>query len=367
VDAAHAKHQRRSGTENNGMAQLKSIPRIAGLALVALVVFGMAVWGALAIHYSIIPSTALRNALAAAFALSGLVALVALWARRWRWRVLGTFALISVVLLAWWSRIEPSNDRDWKPEAAVLPYVTFNNDEFTVHNIRNFSYRTETDFTPAYYDQTFDVRELESLDVIASYWAGPDIAHIFLSFGFGGDEHLAVSIERRDERGEGYSTVKGLFRQYELMYVVADERDVIRLRTNVRRDPPEDVYLFTLHGRVENARLLLLEYLRKINELHERPEFYNTLTTNCTSNIWLHARVNPGRAPYSWKILLSGHVPEYLYELGRLDTRLPFAELKRRSQINAAARAADDAEDFSTRIRVGLPEVERPASASGTQ
>ena len=349
------------------MAQLKSIPRIAGLALVALVVFGMAVWGALALHYSIIPSTALRNALAAAFALSGLVALVALWARRWRWRVLGTFAVISVVLLAWWSRIEPSNDRDWKQEAAVLAYVTFDGDEFTVHNIRNFSYRTETDFTPAYYDRTFDVRELESLDVIASYWAGPDIAHIFLSFGFGGDEHLAVSIERRDERGEGYSTVKGLFRQYELMYVVADERDVIRLRTNVRRDPPEDVYLFTLHGRVENARLLLLEYLRKINELHERPEFYNTLTTNCTSNIWLHARVNPGRAPYSWKILLSGHVPEYLYELGRLDTRLPFAELKRRSQINAAARAADDAEDFSTRIRVGLPEVERPASASGTQ
>ena len=264
---------------------------------------------------------------------------------------------MSAVLLTWWSQIEPSNDRDWKPEAAVLPYVTFNSDEFTVHNIRNFSYRTETDFTPAYYDRTFDVRELESLDVIASYWAGPDIAHIFLSFGFSGDEHFAVSIERRDERGEGYSTVKGLFRQYELMYVVADERDVIRLRTNVRRDPPEDVYLFTLHGRVENARRLLLEYLRKINELHERPEFYNTLTTNCTSNIWLHARVNPGRAPYSWKILLSGHVPEYLYELGRLDTRLPFAELKRRSQINAAARAADDAEDFSTRIRVGLPQT----------
>ena len=348
------------------MAQLKSILRIVGLALLGLLVCGMAIWGALALHYSE-PHSALRNTLAAGFALSGLLVLVALGTRRWRWRTLGAFAAMSAALLTWWSQIEPSNDRDWKPEAAVLPYVTFNNDEFTVHNIRNFSYRTETDFTPAYYDRTFDVRELESLDVIASYWAGPDIAHIFLSFGFSGDEHFAVSIERRDERGEGYSTVKGLFRQYELMYVVADERDVIRLRTNVRRDPPEDVYLFTLHGRVENARRLLLEYLRKINEIHEHPEFYNTLTTNCTSNIWLHAHVNPGRVPFSWKILLSGHVPEYLYELGRLDTRLPFAELKRRSQINAAARAADDAADFSTRIRVGLPQTRGPASSSRTQ
>ena len=294
----------------------------------------------------------MRNILAAGFALSGVLVLVALGTRGWRWRTLGAFAAMSAALLAWWSQIEPSNDRDWKAEAAVLPYVTFSNDEFTVHNIRNFSYRTETEFTPAYYDRTFDVREFECLDVIASYWAGPDIAHIFLSFGFSGDKHFAVSIERRDERGEGYSTVKGLFRQYELMYVVADERNATRLRTNVHRDPPEDVYLFTVQGRIDNARRLLLEYLRKINELHERPEFYNALATNCTSNIWLHARVNPGRAPYSWKILLSGHVPEYLYQLGRLDTRLPFPN------CNAAVRSTPPPRRrrcgrFSRRIRVG--------------
>ena len=349
------------------MAQLKSILRIVGLAVVALVVLAMAVWGALALHYSGPQGAALRNALAAAFALSGLAAVVALWSRRWRWGALGSFAAISVGLLAWWSRIEPSNDRDWKQEAAVLAYARFDGDKFTVHNIRNFNYRTESDFTPAYYDRTFDLRDLHSVDLVASYWAGPDIAHIFLTFGFRGGEHLAVSIERRDERGEGYSTLKGLFRQYELMYVVADERDVIRLRTNVRRDPPEEVYLFPLQGRIENARRLLLEYLRKINELHEHPEFYNTLTTNCTSNIWLHAHVNPGRVPYSWKILLSGHVPEYLHELGRLDAQLPFDELKRRSQVNAAARAADDAEDFSTRIRGGLPRAEGLVSSSRTQ
>lgn len=344
------------------MAGLKMIPRIVGLMLCGLLVCGMAVWGALALHYSDLQSNALRNSLAMTFALCGLLALAALGARRWRWRTLGTFAVLFAGLLTWWTRIEPSNARDWKTEVAVLPYVTFDGDRFTVQNIRNFHFRSETDFTPAYYDRTFDLRQLESADLIASYWAGPDIAHIFLSFGFGPDEHLAISIERRDERDEGYSAVKGLFRQYELIYVAADERDAIRLRTNIRSDPPEDVYLYRLHGSIESARRLLLGYLRKINDLHERPEFYNTLLTNCTGNIWLHARVNPGHLPYSWKILLSGHVPEFLHEHGRLDTRLPFSELKRRSQVNAAAQAADDAADFSRRIRVGLPEAERLAS-----
>ena len=345
------------------MAGLKIILRIGALVLCGLLVCGMATWGALALHYSDLQSNALRDTLATAFALCGLLALAALGARRWRWRTLGAFAVVFAGLLTWWNQIEPSNDRDWKTEVAVLPYISFDGEQLTVHGIRNFHYRSETDFTPAYYDRTFDLRELESADLIASYWAGPDIAHIFLSFGFGSDEHLAISIERRDERDEGYSAIKGLFRQYELIYVVADERDVIRVRTNVRSDPPEDVYLYRLHGSIENARRLLLGYLREINDLHERPEFYNTLTTNCTGNIWLHARVNPGRVPYSWKILLSGHVPEYLHEHGRLDTRLAFSELKRRSQINAAARAADDAADFSRRIRVGLPQAERLAAS----
>lgn len=340
------------------------ITRIAAWTLCGLLVCGVALWGALALHYSDLHG-ALRNTLAAAFALHGMLALIALGARRWRWRALATFAVLFAALLLWWNQIEPSNDRLWKPEVAVLPHVTFEGNRVTVHSIRNFHYRSETDFTPAYYDKTFDLRELESVDLVASYWAGPDIAHIFLSFAFGGDEHLAISIERRDERDEGYSTLKGLFRQYELIYVVADERDVIRLRTNIRSDPPEDVYLYRVHGSIESARRILLEYVRKINELHQRPEFYNTLLTNCTSNIWLHARVNPGHVPYSWKILLSGHVPEYLHEHGRLDPRLPFSELKRRSQVNAAAQAADDAADFSRRIRAGLPQAARLAASQG--
>jgi hypothetical protein len=195
---------------------------------------------------------------------------------------------------------------------------------------------------------------LDSVDMIASYWMGPAIGHIFLSFGFG-EDRLAISIEARKERGEGYSSVEGFFRRYELYYVVADERDVIRVRTNYRRDPPEDVYLYRVKGSRDNARRLFLEYVAELNRLKARAEFYNTVTTNCTSAIWLHSRVIPEHLPYSWKILASGHVPELLYENGRLDTSLPFPDLQRRSLINPSAADADKAEDFSRRIREGLP------------
>jgi hypothetical protein len=330
------------------------LARAAVVVPVAGVLVGATVWGVLALYYSDLTSAVLRIALATLFGVLGLTTLALLGWRPWRWRALGGFALVFVGLLAWWSTITPSNDRDWKPEVAVLPYATSDGDRVTLHNVRNFDYRSETDFTPRYYDKSFDLRRLQSVDLIASYWAGPAIAHIFLSFGFGPNDYLAISIERRDQRGEGYSAIKGLFKQYELFYVVADERDVIRLRTNVRHDPPERVYLYRLQGSVDNARRVFREYLSEINALREHPEFYNTLTTNCTGNIWLHARVNPGHVPYSWKILASGYVPEYLYEQARLDTRRPFAELKRRAHINALAQAAEDARDFSERIRAGL-------------
>jgi hypothetical protein len=164
---------------------------------------------------------------------------------------------------------------------------------------------------------------------------------------------LAISIETRKEKGEGYSTIKGFFRQYELHYVVADERDVIRLRTNYRHDPPEDVYVYRLQGSIESGRAFFVDYMKQINALNAKPAFYNTLTTNCTTNIWVHSRVNAGHLPFSWKILASGYVPEYLYEAGRLDTSVPFTELRQRAHVNARALAADKAADFSRRIRDG--------------
>jgi len=159
----------------------------------------------------------------------------------------------------------------------------------------------------------------------------------------------------RKTRSKEYSTLAGFFRQYELYYVVADERDVVRVRTNYRKSPPEEVYVFRVVGSPENARRVFLDYMRDINTLREHPRFYNTATTNCTTMILAHTTVNTGHLPYSWKILLSGYTPEYAYDRGRLDRSLPFEELKRRGHVNALAQAADTAPDFSQRIRAGVP------------
>lgn len=337
------------------MKAVTSVVKLAGGLFAGLLLLGLAAWGVLALYYFDHQSLALRTALAAAFAFASLIALVGFVLPRWRWRAFTIYLVLFAVLLLSWRAIEPSNDRDWQPDVAILPYAVIDGDRVTVHNIRNFNYRTETDFTPAYYDRTFDLRKLEGVDLVAAYWMGPAIAHIFLSFGFEGGDRLAISIETRKERGEGYSTVKGFFRQYELYYVVADERDVLRLRTNYRKDPPEDVYVYPVQGPAENGRRLFLQYIQEINALKDRPEWYNTLTTNCTTAIWMHSRINPGHPPLSWKILASGYAPEYLYEIGKLDSSLPFAELKRRAHVNARAQAADQAADFSRQIRAGLP------------
>jgi hypothetical protein len=325
---------------------------VGGVALLGLLITATGIWGALALFFSGPHGDTFRLILAVAFAVAALSALVALAFRRWRWRISGAYLALFAVALVWFFGLKPSNDRDWQPDVAVLPYATIEGDIVTVHNIRNFAYRSETDYTPAYYDKRFDLNKLEGVDLIAVYWMGPAIAHVFVSFAFAGGDHLAVSIETRKEKGEAYSTVKGFFRQYELYYVVADERDVIRLRTNYRHDPPEDVYVYRTAGKIEAGRHLFLEYIHRINSIKTSPEWYNSLTTNCTTNIWQISHVNPQHLPFSWKILASGYVPEYLYENGRLATGgLSFRELQQHVHVNDRAHAADTAEDFSRRIR----------------
>ena len=175
-----------------------------------------------------------------------------------------------------------------------------------------------------------------------------------VSFGFQDQDYLAVSIETRKQRGESYSTLAGFFRRYELYYVVADERDVIRARTTYRQ-PQEDVYIYRTRVRPKNIRPIFLDYIETINDMHARPRFYNTLTTNCTTSILMHTRIHPESPPMSWKVLLSGYVPDYLYELGRIDTTKPFADLEKLSRVNERAHAADKDASFSQRLRQGLP------------
>jgi hypothetical protein len=328
----------------------RRVLRAASLACLALLVAAMTLWATLAISYSDLSGEPLRLGLAAAFALGTVAAFLLL--RNRRQTMLGFCAVFAVVLV-WWTSIEPSNERGWQAEVAVLPYGTRDGDLVTLHNVRNFDYRTEQDFEARYDHRTFDLRTLDAVDLIAVYWAGDAIAHIMVSFGFAGD-HVAISIETRKEKGEAYSSLAGFFKRYELIYVVGDERDLIRVRTNYRR-PEELVYLYRTRARAENARRLFLEYIGKINQLKEQPEFYNTLTTNCTTDVWFLARALSDQFPLDWRVLLSGYFPEYLYDLGSLDTDLPFPELKARSLINDKAHAADLDPDFSTRIRAGLP------------
>jgi len=327
---------------------------VLGSIVVGLVIAAVTGWGALVLFYIVPGPELVRKALAWAFAALGLAAIAGLAVRRVRrWAFVAFVAGLVLVVVAWNSP-KPSNDRDWQTEVAVLPYATINGDLVTVHNIRNFDYRTETDFTPAYYDRTFDMRRLDRIDLMAVYWMGPAIAHIFVSFGFG-DEHLPISIEVRKTRSKEYSTIAGFFRQYELIYIVADERDVVRVRTNYRKSPPEEVYMFRAVAPIENIRHAFLDYIRDINKLKEQPRFYNTLTTNCTTMIYAHTTMNRGHIHMSWKILRSGYAPEYIYEQRRFDQSLPFEELKRRGHINPRAQAADKSPDFSRLIRVGVP------------
>jgi hypothetical protein len=303
---------------------MKQIAAFTSLVLLGFLVLASGAWTALLLLYTGPQGNGLNTVLAVTAALISLLTLVSLFVDRWRRRILGTHLVMFVLTLTWWGTLSPSIDREWKPDVAKLSHATIDGDHVTIHNIRNFDYRSETDYTPAWYDKRFDLRKIEGMDLVAVYWMGPAIAHIFVSFAFAGGDHLAISIETRTEKGEGYSTLKGFFRQYELYYVVADERDVIRLRTNYRQNPPEDVYVFRLQGgTLENARRIFIDYINKINKLNDSPEFYNTLTTNCTTNIWFHSKGNPGHLPFSWKILASGYVPEYVYESGLMDKQLP--------------------------------------------
>ena len=314
------------------------------------VLLGMILWGMLAIYYSNIPSASLRAMLSWTFALGSSAVLLFLRPRR---RAVFVFLLVFAGVLLWWLSIPPSNERDWQPDVATLPSATFAGDLVTLHHIRNNDYRTEIDYTVRYYDKTFDLSKLRTLDLFISSWGSPYIVHTIMSFGFAGDDYVAISIETRKTKDEEYSAIKGFFKQYELFYVVSDERDVVRLRTNYRG---EEVYLYRLNAPPELARKVFLDYLKFVNHLNEQPEWYNALTHNCTTAIRGHV------VPYtmvhswpSWKLLVNGYLDGQLYEIGAVDRSLPFADLKARSRINERAQAADAAPDFSKQIREGLP------------
>ena len=298
--------------------------------------------GAAAVYYATIEPGWLR--LSCAGIVVG-VAGVAILALPFRYGA-ALWAVLTVCLAIWYARDRPSNSRDWAPEYAVAATAEQTGRTVSVRNIRNFSYRSETEFTPAYYDASFPLDELESVDLVASYWAGRAIAHIFLTFGFRDGRHLAFSIETRRQAGFAYSTLAGFFHHYELFYVAADERDLIGLRTDIRH---EEVHLYRLRLNPETREALFLSYVQKLNELAEKPEWYNTLTDNCTTGILARGNV-PERIRFDWRVLLSGYAPRYAYRLGLLDDGKSYAELQRDSLIRRPPGAVIGA-DYSPEIR----------------
>ena len=252
----------------------------------------------------------------------------------------------------WWSSIPPSNDRDWQSDVARTPTAERHGSLVTVRDVRNFDYRTETDFTERWDVRGYDLDRVKGLDLFVSYWGPTLYAHTILSWDFEGGAPLAASIETRKERGESYSAVLGFFRQFELVYVLADERDVVRLRTGYRG---ERVFLYRLDTPPAGARALLEQYLAEANALARAPAWYNAFTENCTTAIWRNVRALSPDNPFDWRLLANGHLDRMLYERGRVDTSLPFPDLRARSDVTERAKACGSRADFWRCIREGLP------------
>jgi len=319
---------------------LRSLARV----LLVLATLPLTAWGGLALAIDG------PGKLAGGVFVLGCVALLALV------RPLRRGWIASVVLFAgvlgWWLTLAPSNDRSWLPQVSRLPTMEVRGDRLIVRDLRNFDYRSRSDFTPRWEERGYDLAEVVGVDLAVCDWGASLIVHTFLSWEFEGGRHLAVSIETRKEQGEGYSALRGFFRQFELYYAVADERDLIGVRTVVRG---ERVRLYRLGAPREQARQLLETYAAQTRRLAEEPAWYNALDHNCTTSIRLHAVHLGIERPWDWRILVNGRGEELLYARGMIDTSLPFEQLRDRSDVTEAARAAYDLPGFSQRIRADLP------------
>ncbi|HEX4879902.1 MAG TPA: DUF4105 domain-containing protein [Limnobacter sp.] len=264
------------------------------------------------------------------------------------------YAVLAIVLLCvgWWVLQKPSHQRDWADDVARMLRADVQGSQVTLHNVRNFEWRTEKDYTPRWETRQYDLNGLQRADLLLSYWMGPKIAHTLVSFGFSDGRYITFSLEIRKERHEQFSAWRGFFRQYEAILVAADESDIVRTRTNARG---EDVYLYRLDVPPEQLRTVFMAYVNKANALAQTPEFYNTLTSNCTTVVFDVARqIAPG-LPLDYRLLLSGYFAEYAFEQGALAPGHTFGELHGKGRIVERAQTAQPGDDFSEVIRRNVP------------
>jgi hypothetical protein len=323
--------------------------RVLGRAAVAAAIVLGTGWASLALALDGPASGAWAGALGAAFALSALALLLGLRPMR---RALLALLILWLLVLGWWLGLAPSNAREWQADVAHPPVARIDGDRLTIENVRDFDYRSETDYTERWVTRRYDLSKLRGVDLFLCFWGPTLIAHTIMSWEFDDGQRLAISIETRKEKGESYSALRGFFRRYELYYVISDERDLVRLRTNYRG---ESVFLYRMAAPPQRARAVLLAYLEQVNALARKPRWYNALTHNCTTTIRLNALQAGVAVPWDWRFLANGRSDEMLYQRGSLNRSLAFAELRRRSDITARARSADRDPAFSQRIREGLP------------
>ncbi len=323
--------------------------RIFGFVILWFILALLTLW-AIAALYVDFRVEALRIPLTVIYVL--VVIAILLRVKRRLWAAAFCFAAFCIVL-TWWLSLKPSNDGDWQADADRTAWIEINGDQVTIHNLRNCDYRTKTDYSNCWSDKTVNLSQLRYVDLFFTTWGPKYIGHPIVSFQFGDHDHVAFSIEARYKVGQSYSAILGFFRQYELIFITADERNVIRLRTNYRKD--EQVFLYRTTISADRARKIFLIYADYLNKLRDHPEWYNALTRNCTTTLDTKiAEDMKNPQPWNYQLLLNGTLDELLYNRGRLVTGgLPFPELKEREHINAAGQAADNAPDWSALIRVG--------------
>ena len=317
------------------------------MALGAVLLLLMVAWGGFALCYQAPGGAAARICVIVLWVAFGIATLV-LWWRRRNARVLLPWLTAMALMMAWWSMIAPGSTLIWADDVSREIASRVNGSVVTLDNVRNFDWRSDSDYTQRWETRNYDLDQVRSLDVALSYWMGPAIAHTLVSFGFADGRHLTFSIEVRRQRGESFSAIAGFFKHDTMVLVAADERDILRVRTNARG---EDMYLYRVKMPLADIRSLFLSYLKEAEELQRQPRFYNTLTANCTTVVFeMVRRIDPG-LPFDWRLLASGYLDRYLYDIGALAGEGDFATRKQAAHITARAIAADRAEDFSARIR----------------
>jgi hypothetical protein len=324
---------------------------ILAALLLSLTVALVAAWGTLALWYK--APRGLRVVGVSLWPAFAVACIGAFWCGH-----LGTavaaFALAHGLLLIWWKSLRPSNARDWAGEVAQTVGGKVEGSVVTLDKVRNFEWRSNSDYTPRWVRRNYDLAQLHSLDMIVSSWARPSIAHVLISFGFAADDYVVFSVEIRRDKQQSFSEIGGFFKEFELVVIAADERDIVRLRTNVRR---EQTYLFRLNLEPAVMRALFLAYVAEANALVSEPRFYHTITGNCTTVLYRMLRRIVPRLPFSYRVLLSGYMPEYFYSVGYLDQRYPLEELRELGYVSERGRLADASPTFSTDIRRGIPQL----------